>query len=63
MRQLLLGRDDQKRPRDLMLALEIAQKVDQSDPFAQTFLIGKNDVFIGEKGLLEAVKTALLQFE
>lgn len=46
-----------------MLALEIAQKVDQSDPFAQTFLIGKNDVFIGEKGLLEAVKTALLQFE
>ena len=34
MRQLFLGRDDQKWPTYLMFALEIAQKVDQSDSFA-----------------------------
>lgn len=43
-----------------MLEFKAVQEVDQSNALTESFLICQNNIFICEKGLLQAVQASLL---
>jgi len=59
--QLFLSRDHQELSADLVLRLQVMHEVDKSDAFAETFLISKDFVLVGEEGRLQTVQTPLLE--
>jgi hypothetical protein len=44
-----------------VLRLQVLHEVDESDAFAETFLISKDLVLVGEEGRLQTVQTPFLE--